>query len=436
MAPKIPTKKAQTPAGPAPSSPGASLRDAPAPETPAAPKSGVDIAALVQRVQARVPHVPREEIEPRISKLILEFQVPPEEAVRSVLNLYGGSKGSAPLTPAADVRAAELTEAGRWVNIKAKVLQLWEPRTPSMSQTGLLGDESGTVKFVSWAKSGLPKVEEGKSYQFRNAVTDSYQGRVSIKLNRTSAIAPLAEEVKVAERERRDAVAKVEEIKEANQWVTVRGRILQLWQPRSEAIAQTGLVGDETGQMKFTIFAGHGLPEVEEGKSYEFRSVVTDKFNDRLSVKAGKASAITPLDREVVARGTPVEMAGALLDILPGSGYIKRCPQCGRMVQKGACSEHGSVSPVEDIRVKAILDDGAAARDILLNRELAERCTGITLDQARKKVEETLDTAAILDDMKRALFGRYFHVRGPQVGRYILVETMEEMGPPDLGEGL
>lgn len=419
---KKPAKEAETPA-------------TPAVEKPSAPKTTVDIAALVQKVQARVPHVPREEIEPRISKLVLEFQVPPEEAVRSVLNLYG-SRGSARLAPAADARAADLTEAGKWVNIKAKVLQLWEPRTPSIAQTGLLGDESGTVKFVSWAKAGLPKVEEGKSYQFRNAVTDSYQGRVSIKMNRTSAIVPLAEEVRVAPRERRDSVVQFEGIKEADRWVTVRGRILQLWQSRSEAIAQAGLVGDETGQMKFTIFAGHGHPEVEEGKSYEFRSVVTDKFNDRLSVKVGKTSAIIPLEQEVVARGTPVEMVGALLDVLPGSGYIKRCPQCGRMVQKGACSEHGSVSPVEDIRVKAILDDGAAAKDILLNRELAERCTGITLDQARKRVEETLDTAAILDDIKRTLFGRYFHVRGPQVGRYILVETLEELGPPDLGEGL
>lgn len=402
---------------------------------PSVPKIKVDIAALVQKVQAQAPHVPREEIEPRISKLILEFQVPPEEAVRSVLNLYG-AKRSSPLTPAADVRAADVAEAGKWVNVKAKVLQLWKPNSQSIAQTGLLGDESGTIKFVSWAKAALPKVEEGKSYQFRNAVTDSYQGRVSIKLNRTSAIAPLAEEVKVAERERRDAVARLEEIKDTNQWVTVRGRILQLWQPNSPAIAQVGLLGDETGTMKFTIFSGHDHLEVEEGKSYEFRSVVSDKYNDRLSIKVGKASAVAPLEQEVVARGTPVEMMGALLDILPGSGYIKRCPQCGRMVQKGACTEHGSVSPVEDIRVKAILDDGAAARDILLNRELAERCIGITLDQARKRVEETLDTAAIIDDMKRALFGRYFHVRGPQVGRYILVETMEELGPPDLGEGL
>lgn len=399
-------------------------------------KLQADIAALVQRIQARIPQVPREEIEPRISKLILEFQVPPEEAVRSVLNLYGGSQGSSTLTPAADARATDLTDAGRWVNLKAKVLQLWEPRTPSIAQTGLLGDESGTVKFVSWAKAGLPKVEEGRSYQFRNAVTDSYQGRVSIKLNRTSAIVPLAEEVKVAERERRDAVVKIEELKEPNRWVTVRGRILQLWPPNSTAIAQVGLIGDETGQMKFTIFAGHNLPEVEEGKSYELRSVVTDKFNDRLSLKVGKVSSIAPLEQEVVARGTPVEMTGAILDILPGSGYIKRCPECGRMVQKGACSEHGAVSPVEDVRVKAILDDGAVAKDILLNRDLAERCTGITLDVARKRVEETLDTAAILDDMKRALFGRYFHVRGPQVGRYILVETMEELGAPDLEGGL
>jgi replication factor A1 len=53
------------------------------------------------------------------------------------------------------------------------------------------------LKFVKWAKSGLSDLEEGKSYLLKNVTTDEYQGRFSIKINRTSEIMPLEEDIAV-----------------------------------------------------------------------------------------------------------------------------------------------------------------------------------------------------------------------------------------------
>jgi len=81
------------------------------------------------------------------------------------------------------------------VDLEAKVLDLWDPATEAISQTGLIGDGSGSMKFVKWTKSELPNLELGKSYLLRNLVTDEFQGRFSVKLNRTSQIEPLEKDV-------------------------------------------------------------------------------------------------------------------------------------------------------------------------------------------------------------------------------------------------
>ncbi|MFW6048468.1 MAG: replication protein A, partial [Candidatus Natronoplasma sp.] len=56
---------------------------------------------------------------------------------------------------------SELNEDGEWVSLKVKVLQLWESNSDSISQVGLLGDETAKIKFVSWKKADLPDLEEG-----------------------------------------------------------------------------------------------------------------------------------------------------------------------------------------------------------------------------------------------------------------------------------
>jgi hypothetical protein len=63
-----------------------------------------------------------------------------------------------------------------------------------------VGDETGTIKFVKWVKADLPDLENGKSYLLKNLVTDEFQGRFSVKLNRTSQIEPLDVDVEISNR--------------------------------------------------------------------------------------------------------------------------------------------------------------------------------------------------------------------------------------------
>jgi replication factor A1 len=364
------------------------------------------------------------EIETRLDQLINKFKVPPDEARRNVINVFL-KKHNIPKSEffvprkTQQVKAADIKEEGKWVTLCAKVIQLWEANQESISQVGLLGDESGTIKFTKWAKAALPAVEEGKSYIFRNVITSEWQGQFSVKLNRTSEIVPMEEDIKVETPQIRAS-----EIKEDGKWVTLRGKVIQLWEANQESISQVGLLGDESGTIKFTKWAKDALHAVEEGKSYLFKNAITSEWQGQFSVKLNKTSEIIPIKEDIEVGSTPVEFSGAIVDIQSGSGLIKRCPECNRALVKGACGEHGKVEGIYDLRVKAVMDDGEKTQDILLNREVTESLVGITLDKAKEMATEALDQAVVLDVIKSKLVGRYFVAAGARLDRFILVETI------------
>lgn len=268
--------------------------------------------------------ITQKEIESRLDLLVNQYRVPEEEAKRTVLNQYTRDlKLQRPVsgTDSQLAKVKDIIKDGMWVSLKAKVVQLWENESKSISQIGLLGDETGTIKFVSFTKSDLPPVEEGKSYIFKNLVTDSWQGRFSVKLNKTSTIIP-TEDVEVAS-------------------------------------------------------------------------------ND-------------------------VVMTGAVVDIQSGSGLIKRCPECNRPLTKGMCVDHGKQEGEYDLRIKAVLDDGHKAQDIILNQEMTYQVTGIDVKMAKKMAMDAVDPAVVLDEVKRILLGKYFTVKGPVfANRYLLVKDMQ-----------
>jgi len=278
-----------------------------------------------------------DDIESRLSNLVDEYKVPVDEARRSVTNHYldeaglerdalGGGDGSEL------VELAEVDEAEQWVTIEAQVVDLWEPRSDSVGQVGLLGDESGTIKFTKWAKSDLAELEEGTVYDLGNVVTDEYEGRYSVKLNSTTTI------------EERDE------------------------------------------------------------------------------------------DLEVGNDDTTVE--GALVDVQSGSGLIKRCPEedCTRVLQNGRCSEHGEGEGEFDLRIKGVLDDGDEVTEIIFDQDATEELTDITLEEAKEMAMDALDTEVVADEMSEGILGYYYRVTGPTFGRYVLVNEQERLTDPVDGE--
>ena len=217
--------------------------------------------------------------------------------------------------------------------------------------------------------------------------------------------------------------AKIDNLK-VDQWVNLRVIVKQLWDSTAESINQVGLIADESGAIKFTSWANADMPEVEEGKSYVFKNVVVNEFNDRLQINLNKTSSIEELEEDIEAGSTEVTIAGAMVGIQTGSGLIKRCPECERALVKGGCSEHGKVEGVYDIRIKGILDDGETATNILLNREVTELLTGKSLDECIAMASDALDNEIVVEEFRRQLVGRYYIVTGPNFDNLLVKEII------------
>ncbi len=221
----------------------------------------------------------------------------------------------------------------------------------------------------------------------------------------------------------------VEDIDQPDQWVNLTAKVVDLWDPRSDAVAQVGLVGDETGTIKFTTWAKSELDSLEEGSVYRLENVVTDEYQGRYSVKLNRTTTITELDEDIEVGDNEAEIEGALVDIQSGSGLIKRCPEenCTRVLQNGRCSEHGEVEGEFDLRIKGVIDDGKDVHEVIFDREATEDLTGIELEAAKTMAKDALDTTVVADEMRETVLGRYYRVAGPTMGRYLLANEVESV---------
>nr|WP_192928022.1 replication protein A [Halococcus salsus] len=297
---------------------------------------------------------------------------------------------------------------------------------------GLLGDETGTIKFTAWATSDLPELEEGSVYRLENVVTDEYEGRFSVKLNRTTDIEELDEELDVPESGGASEERTIGEVDAPEEWIDLTAKVTQLWDPRSESVGQVGLLGDPTGTIKFTKWAKSDLPELEEGGVYRLSNLVTDEWEGRFSVKLNRTTNIEELDEDIEVGDDAIAVEGALVDIQRGSGLIKRCPEedCTRVLQNGRCSEHGEVDGEFDLRIKAVIDDGNEVHETIFDEEATEALTGITLSEAKEMAMDALDTTVVADEIRGEILGSYYRVEGPTFGRYVLANDFERLGGP------
>lgn len=208
-------------------------------------------------------------------------------------------------------------------------------------------------------------------------------------------------------------------------WCNLRVKFTDLWEPRSEHITQTGLVGDNTGKTKFVIWKNAGLDGMELGKSYTIDNVVTNVYNGNVSVTLNKTSVITEIDDDIEVGNQTIEYAGAMVNIMNGSGLIKRCPECNRALRSGTCAEHGNVTGTNDLRIMATLDNGESTQDVLFGCEMTEEVWGHTLSEAVEMAIESLDAGVVVEDMISHLVGRYYAVSGGNMDTMVFVNACE-----------
>ncbi|WP_114576812.1 replication factor A [Saliphagus sp. LR7] len=232
--------------------------------------------------------------------------------------------------------------------------------------------------------------------------------------------------------------AEIEDVDEPEQWIDLTAKVIELWEPRSDSVAQVGLLGDPTGTIKFTKWAKSDLPSLSEGGVYELRNVVTDEYEGRYSVKLNSTTGIEEVEGDLEVGDDTSVVEGALVDMQRGSGLIKRCPHddCTRVLQNGRCNEHGEVEGEFDLRIKGVVDDGIDAHEVIFDAEATEGLTGISLEEAKEMAMDALDTTVVADEIRDRVVGTYYRIEGPTFGRYVLADDVEELDGAVDGEAL
>jgi hypothetical protein len=87
--------------------------------------------------------------------------------------------------------------------------------------------------------------------------------------------------------------------------VDIAGTVSVLWEPSNPAIQQVGLVEDESGRTKFTVWKASRAPMVDEDEHVVFRKVAKSWYGGRYSVAVTGWSEVVFPQREAWWNGRP-----------------------------------------------------------------------------------------------------------------------------------
>lgn len=102
-------------------------------------------------------------------------------------------------------------------------------------------------------------------------------------------------------------------------WVTLEGKVVALLSPPSPAIAQSGIIADESGAIRFVAWAKANAPKLSEGAWYRIESAVADEFKGVVNLKIHSGTTIKPIleDRALVPQTTRVS------ELQPGIASVR-----------------------------------------------------------------------------------------------------------------
>ena len=400
--------------------------------------------------------VDKEEVKADLKNLV-EYSVPVEEAKQSLRRKYGDGGGSSGPSRA-DI--ADVTPDSGNVTVTGKVLTAGKRsiRYQGDEQVifeGKIADETGKISYTAWQDFGL---SPGDTITAGNAGVREWEGEPELNLGESTNVAfeddvevpyEVGGDASLADLEPGDrGVALEVEVVEAER-KTIDGR-------DGETDIWSGVVADETARLPFTDWEARD--EIAEGETLRLEDVYVREFRGVPSVNLSEFTSVSPLGRELDVNDTAtrmtvneavgtggaydVELVGSVVAVRDGSGLIERCPECGRVIQNGQCRSHGDVEGEDDLRVKAIVDDGTGTVTAVLDDELTAEVYGGGVEEAKEQARDAMDKEVVADDIRDSVVGREFRVRGnlsvDEYGANVEVTEFEETddSPADRAESL
>ena len=357
---------------------------------------------------------------------LLEYSVPIDEAKQSVRRRFESEK-NAPSEPST-VSISELDADTSNATVEAVVVcsgkrSIRVDGDDTVIVEGEVSDESGVIDFTSWREFPY---EPGDTVKLSGVNVREWSGSLQINIDENSTV---REAESVDAKTSPYGVRSLEEVEAGD-----RGCILEVEVVESETQVidgrdgeteiTSGVVGDDSGRLPFTDWKAR---ELSEGASVRIQNGYINEFRGVAQVNMGELTEIQEISdlnvdgsapettvSEAVNKGGvyDVEIEGSVIEVKDGSGLIHRCPDCDRVIQKGQCRTHGKVDGEKDMRTKAVLDDGTAALNLILDRELTEKIYGDEMSEAVEEAREAMDQSVVSDSISDQVVGRKVKVRG------------------------
>ena len=115
----------------------------------------------------------------------------------------------------------------------------------------------------------------------RAAVSRRLAEAVVTGMDMMSAVVSVFEELQTAPGQMLP-LGKIEDVDQYE--VCIQGTVTQLWEPSNSAIQQVGLIEDETGRTKFTVWKKSNQPLVDEGERVQIHGAARNWYEGRVSV--------------------------------------------------------------------------------------------------------------------------------------------------------
>lgn len=382
--------------------------------------------------------VSEEEIERELNSYLTVYRVPLGTAKRSIVKKHGGNPSH--LSLGVQKAIIDLTPNEFSVDILARIVSANEREIEVEGVAkrilyGILGDSTGTVPFTAWEAEGTD-FEKGDVVKIQNAYTKEFRGEVQVNLgNRTVVEKESPDALPPYEPPERPPTSVIlENLRGGMSNISVVGRILTIESREVDVDGEkrtvfSGLIGDSSGKAQFSAWADFELREgdvvkIDGGYAKSWRGIPQVGFDHRAIVEILKdadfpsAEEISKPSRvwieEIAERGGAVDVTvrGILIDVKDGSGLIFRCPECNRVLRKGACRIHGEVDGTPDLRVKGVVDDGSAALTAILGKELTESLLGKSLEECMETAKESMSHEIIRDELADLLVAQPIELRG------------------------
>jgi replication factor A1 len=320
---------------------------------------------------------------------------------------------------------------------------------------GLLEDQSGSIPFSAWRDLGIARRDVVK---ITSAQVREWQGVLKLNINTTTKVQKVTDETIIEQFQRLKGTGtsrllpiKSMEPGQNNISCTCKVVSIEPLEVKMNDDVKTvykGILADPTGSIRFTAWQDFKLQagmnvKIESASIKVWQGFLEMNLNNNTQIRQNTGDSSPPIDERSVIEKLPISalydrdflrtpefvLEGTIIELKSGSGVIQRCTKCMRAVKEGECAMHGKIDVKNDLRLKAVLDDGTGTLTILMGKDLSEIFIGKTLSECIDIISQNENKASANEALLEHLLMRDIQVKGNLIrddyGASLLVTSVE-----------